>query len=943
MDQESRDANTLLAELDRGLQSPNIGEQSVAVSRFNQLFQKYALPIVVNSAYVKLSEAFVRGSNFIRIQVCEVFELNQDHLNKIYNVDDFYRNLFNVTTSNDPIARSITLLTLGNVALVVRDHKSIHHCISSSLESKIEFELKAAITCAASLVKHSSEFACNIYPKIVSIVDSPESPMDIKIKALSVFDHGFYNANGAMVVRSFLIEVMNKSNLKKLTSACLTLSTKIAYTSLSHIPNQIDLLIKTFLTDERQSIRFNALRNLKFLAENSPHIWESSHVDPLVSHLESVLSKPDDDNDDQYSSTILALFCKLLNCRCNFISQEEKSRIFKQCYKLALNRKNIALCTMAFELLTVMAEEHICSAADGMVDVRSTNLFLDTYTAIEHFINDTHPPTRTAKSKKANSRNIVQNIIPVNKQQASTKTIYRHLVKLCKIYPKYCSGLLCDIINIISNKDKSLTDLTPHMTELMCAITQFLHVRLPPFDKTDVCWKIIKARSHDMSDTNLLNLFVVCFQILNPKERHCVSEDSLVKVFITRSLWFMFKVMRQAMRYGHHDVARMICDQIHDQVTTDTMDFYFKGLGKMCLAESNLLHDKELDANLNSSIAIYEDSVSPLRVSMSNSQATNFQLQFLLLRIRYLQCHRTLRQCCKVYSVCPITYATLLSAIGATRGGGEPGLARLGLIQQIPKVAKDFRYLAECYENLSSVSFNCDNCTLDYLHLLKCGCVIMADAIDAIFQYGKNLPIINKLPARSSDSVTALEHRDLEETFQKTIELIKFELVKPGISPSVQTIEPLISLLNRLSDELLGCPFKYPRYFFQPLQMIKINLTITPQPNPPQTQLQLISKTNFVLKVEGLIQNLSKSKIVIRNLAKVVISVTMIPLRPSDVPCNFFVQSVAVPQNDYFRTEFLLPLKYSGTFNVEIEVSVIDEDDCLWKTGPKEMLGLTVS
>lgn len=938
MDQESRDANSLLVELDRGLQSQNIGDQSEAVVRFTSLFQRYPLPILINSACLKLAEAFRCGSNFIRVQICEVFERNQSHLNKIYNIDDFYRNIFTVTTSNDPIARSIALLTLGNIAPIVSSYKGIHHCISSSLETTVESELSAAITCAACFVKQSLEFACNIYPKIVSIIDSPKYSTEIKIKALSVLDHGFYNANDAMTVRSFLIDVMEKSQLKKLTCTCLTLSTKIAYNSLSHIQPQINLLLDMFLQDSRTVIKMNVLSNLRFLAEKSPHIWESSHVNPLVSYVEKSLTRTKhDDIDDSCLYAILTIFCKLLTCECNFISQQEKTRIFHQCYIMATDSQSISLCSMAFELLTVMSEEHSYACAKNMLEPKFSELSENTFEAVESFIVNSFPMVRQTKSKSDQAH--LQQVRTAQGDSAN-RAIYRHIVRLCQLNPQYSAKLLKIVFDKMSEKGTSLRELSSYVTELLCAITS---LSVESVISADDCANVIEQRIAELSESNLLNLLVLYFQLLRLKTSDKLAEDLIDRVIHDKSLWFGFRVMRQAMRYGHHKIAGLICSQLHEFVTTDTTDFYFKSMGRICSAEATLLQGGDQDANLRLAIPIYEESVSPLRASMVDPRTTNFQLQFLWLRIRTLQAHGTLRQYCKIYGASPITYANLLSAIGASRGGGgDVVLSRLGIIQQMPKIAKDFRYLSECYENLSVISFNCDNCTLDYIQLLKYSCIIMSDVIDAIFQYGRNLPVVSKLPA-ASNSKTAVEHKNLEETCNNLIERIRLDILKPGIFSGSKTIEPLISLLRSFSEELLKCPFVYPRYFFQPLQVTQVKLAITPQPSQSTQTIALLHNYNLVLKVEGLIQNSCKAKKLIRNVSKVAISVMMTSTKPSESNFNKFVQSAATPHNNYFKIEFLLPQKCIGSFNVDIHVSMIDEQDRTWKTGPTERLNVTVS
>uniref|UniRef100_A0A6G1S9S8 Integrator complex subunit 7 n=1 Tax=Aceria tosichella TaxID=561515 RepID=A0A6G1S9S8_9ACAR len=813
MDPEARDANSLLVELDRGLQSPNINDQCDTVVRFTTLFQKYPLPLLVNSAFLKLAEAFRVGSNMIRIKICEVFELNQKHLNKIHNVDDLYRSLFAVTTSNDPIARSIALLALGHIATIVSDYKGVHHCISSSLDGSVEFELTATIICTASYVKHSAEFACNIYPRIVSIIDSNKYPVSTKIRALAALDHKFYNANDAMTVRSFLIDVIQRTSLKKLMCACLTLSTKISYNSLSHIIAQIELLLKIFQDEPQQVVKACVLKNLLFLAEKSPHIWESSHVEPLVSYLEQTVVYTKSINQNHFVGSVLSIFCKLLTCKCNFIMQQEKDRIFALCYKFALTDSDLSLCSMAFELLTVKSEEYYHQSAKNMVECPTSDETTETLNAIKTFLIQSAPqkpsPTRSKTSERPATKH-------VSTDNSRLKSIYRHIVNLCSLNPHYCSEILKLVFDRISSKDIHLAGLSDYYTEMMCAMSKFSTDYIVT---TESCWKLINTKHHDLSETNLLNLCVLYFQTMRLQENESkYVQQPFIHWFQHRgrSLWLAYKVMRQAMRYGHFEIASQLCEYLHKHVTRDNMDYYFKSLHRICRAESILSANPDLDENLENALPYYEESMSPLRASVGLSKTTSFQLQFVWLRIRTLQIHSDLRRCCRIFEYhLPITNEILLGVIGATRGAKIENGHHIMTIQQMIKISKDFRALANCYENLSlTVSQDCDHRTSSYIYLLKSSCIIMADVIDAVFQYGKNHHVINKLTL-ATDKESALEHRGLEMTCNKLIDSIKNEIIKPGIFPSQKTIQPYIVLFRSFSNQLLSCPLSFPRRFFQ--------------------------------------------------------------------------------------------------------------------------------
>lgn len=94
---------------------------------------------------MKLAEFFHGGSNLIRLWVLRVCQQSEKHLEKILNVDQFVKRIFNVIHSNDPVARALTLKTLGAVAGVIPEKQDVHHAIRRALDSHDTVEVEAAI------------------------------------------------------------------------------------------------------------------------------------------------------------------------------------------------------------------------------------------------------------------------------------------------------------------------------------------------------------------------------------------------------------------------------------------------------------------------------------------------------------------------------------------------------------------------------------------------------------------------------------------------------------------------------------------------------------------------------------------------------------------------------------------------------------------------------
>lgn len=94
-------------------------------------------------------------SNFLRLCVLRVCRQSEKHLDKISNVDEFVRRVYSVIHSNDPIARALTLRTLGAVAGMIPERQQVHHSIRRSLDSHDAVEVEAAIFAAMQFASQS--------------------------------------------------------------------------------------------------------------------------------------------------------------------------------------------------------------------------------------------------------------------------------------------------------------------------------------------------------------------------------------------------------------------------------------------------------------------------------------------------------------------------------------------------------------------------------------------------------------------------------------------------------------------------------------------------------------------------------------------------------------------------------------------------------------------
>ncbi len=275
----SLDANAALAELDQGLRCGRLGEQAEAIVRFPRLFAKYPFPILINSALLKLADVFRQHSNFVRLCVLRVVQQSERHLDKITMVDEFVKRVFTVLHSNDPVARALTLRTLGAIAVIIPERKQVHHNIRNALDSHDTVELHAAIFAAGRFAARSKTFAVNMCSKISEMIRGYATPLDMKLRLIPIFQHMHHDAQTAQAVRTTCVEMLPGYPSEDFVLITLHTLTQLAAHTLVDVPDQVDLLIRYLRQDARLTVKKRVLADLRVLAnEDHAHLWSEANV-----------------------------------------------------------------------------------------------------------------------------------------------------------------------------------------------------------------------------------------------------------------------------------------------------------------------------------------------------------------------------------------------------------------------------------------------------------------------------------------------------------------------------------------------------------------------------------------------------------------------------------------------------------------------------------------
>lgn len=75
----------------------------------------------------------------------------------------------------------------------------VHHYIRNGLDSHDEAELHAAIFASGKFAAQSKAFATNMCSKISEMICGLETPLDIKLRLIPIFQHMYHDAQTALV------------------------------------------------------------------------------------------------------------------------------------------------------------------------------------------------------------------------------------------------------------------------------------------------------------------------------------------------------------------------------------------------------------------------------------------------------------------------------------------------------------------------------------------------------------------------------------------------------------------------------------------------------------------------------------------------------------------------------------------------------------------------
>ncbi|KAF6778694.1 hypothetical protein AHF37_01691 [Paragonimus kellicotti] len=459
-----KDANVLIMELNKGLQSANLGDQCKAIAQFPNLLEKYPFPVVVNSVSLKIAQVFCDGSNYVRLCILRACSSCRSHLEKLTVCDDIVRKLMPFTASNDPVTRALTLRLFGTLSRSSREHIGVHHAVLKQIESHYGVESDAAIWSSHQLAPLSCAFAVNLCPILCRRLISLSTECEVKLKLLRLGRYMHHDVQIAEQMRECLVNMLSVYNTSEFVTNILDTLTSLASSASIHTCHQLNLLIDflhkddrtpvrlnlliDFLhKDDRTPVRLNALQNLGLLAYRAPHHWEKSHLTKLCSHYVSVDKSPVEREKILHVFYCLACSKQAVDILQACSDNSESSIVF--CLKNALltfpaTRLTVKAIQLACKLVLLTAHsgssdasvQHSLTAETPAESPFSSGLFVCLMAA--HFT--VGPAGQEAVDGSVNGQ-LPWFLAPEGISLAALKLTYTLMVQFFDSFPEYASAL----------------------------------------------------------------------------------------------------------------------------------------------------------------------------------------------------------------------------------------------------------------------------------------------------------------------------------------------------------------------------------------------------------------------------------------------------------------------------------------------------------------------
>lgn len=910
-------ANAALTELDKGLRSTKIGEQSEAIVRFPRLFEKYPFPILINSAMLKLADIFRQGSNFLKLCVLRVCQESERHLDKVTSVDELVRRVLTVIHSNDPVARALTLRTLGALSPIIPERKPVHHKVRSGLDSQDSVELEAAIYAATRFAARSKTFSVDMCPRLLEMIEGYATPIQVKLKLIPVFEHMHHDAHTAALVRGACLTMLPSYPGQDFIIITLRTLTSLAKHTLVDIPDQVSLLLKYLRTDPRKHVRSALLSDLHNLASSqTAHLWTKENVSDMIQFASSSPGE---------GPLVAALTVLIRIIETGGVYQLELvtgSPLMKLCESSCYSPQ-LSVSTRATQLLVQLA----ASCAREGVTVTGVDIVGEAVMAMEALCLLVSSQTTPGHAELL-------------------RRCLRCVVVLSSTQPQ-ATGQFVDILGGMLSAGAGHAETTGPLCETLAALGSIkpdvLALLVP-----DICHTAHVLSSSPSLSSNpdqsqtLVLLNTLLLQTLRghtwPEEVDSAVSESLSSL----SGWYRYRVGRAAARYGHHWLAKDVFNKLKASASTQTTHDWLSSLAMFSEAETILAEpgSQDLQERMMSAVTTYHRGLASLRSASSAQHPRSFQLEFCQCRVEVIQVVSQL-----VWAATSLRTSPPPAIAAALALQSRDDLQRCGRVtSQLRKVVKELEGCSQKLARLYQSCFDADSSSLAQLSVLQQATASLSQWIEMVCL---------------KSSLQGSMYLDTEIEFNPTLPLdLQPDVALQGLISVIQKVAGRFRSLASVQDSkpishqhtsclydaveiLNSCPMPFPRFFYQSLKQTRLKLSVTPQPKTSGEPVPVNTSQMLAVKVEGVLERGGGGGQ--GDVHGVVVQLTA-GLQPGSKPhegkidTNVSLEKEAEPHNDFFSSQFLVPFPVAGLYSLAVETLLVDGEGQRWRTGTTQSL-----
>uniref|UniRef100_A0A5K3F0T7 Integrator complex subunit 7 n=3 Tax=Mesocestoides corti TaxID=53468 RepID=A0A5K3F0T7_MESCO len=937
-----RDAAISIMELNKGLSSPNLGEQCKTIAEFPSIFEQFPFPVVINSIFLKIAELFREGNNFVRLGILRASTDCRSQLEKLTISDDIVRKLIPLTDSNDPTARALTLRLFGVLSRIVKDNISVHHVLMSKLESHYEVELSAAIWTAYEFASISKAFAVSLCPILCDLLSDFTTDIDTKLKLIPLGEYAYHDMVFLPKMRKCLVQLLSSHTTTRFVTIICDTLTSLEIHSPIYTSNQIELLLTHFRSASAVDVRTNLLSNLINLANKLPNQWDSAHISQLCeTFLETSTT-------DQEKATILMVFyhltssvnaAELLSCA-NPLSKPCVS----VCVEHALTGEVATSSSLLPNALSLACKISRCIGVDAIFDSESVAAMLVAAHAPAGYVGD--------HSGFSSSWILSDSGPPLQ----ALRLLYSELLKFFEAFPSYVS-----VIGSIELFKEVRLSGSPRMA-LLC---QFLgriceNDRLAWLPEPSELLTQLRTSCNPVSPTcgfdQLLQVCVLVFRVANglplsKEQQHDLLEclaratddgsGAAAASATTLDPWIVYKLACKASLHKQPRFAAELFEQLTSLAITEKNISWLRGLAAFNCAHADLFDavsdlplggtwvPKLISAITTASASILEAQQLVLAAdghTVHRFQTAYFEIRSVLLSCLARMCNEAFQAgafansgVCSRWQQLRRMNAALMKSEGdhtgkITSNDQNPLISLRSLLPLWKGLEEKVSALTQQCIDADPGTLRHLNAILDLVHLF----------IEILTKCGS--PAELKIPegAGLSDCSVPVS----QDSFESAVAILRQLVAHSPLSASL-----LVNLATHLVSQ---SPANFPSLFFTRCQSTQVRLVLLPSTNNSDT-LTLSSGASLVLRVMGVVTQ-SQMDGQRRPLRAVTAVKLILNLQHHQGPggnTNECLGMQLLPvRGDFFSGEFCVDLpSMVEVCRLTVEAILLDDQQRKWKLG----------